>query len=159
MAGLLKGKVAIVTGGSKGIGYSVAERFTKEGAKVVISSRNKEELEVSAKKLNCDYFALDVSDSKSIESIISKKLKNQSLLYASKALKILNENYINFLKNPKKNNAYNMSLGAHYAGKAISISKTTAPHALSYPFTSHFSIPHGHAVSLTFNQILTYNFY
>ena len=69
MAGLLKGKGAIVTGGSKGIGYSVAERFTKEGAKVVISSRNKEELEVSAKKLNCDYFALDVSDSKSIESM------------------------------------------------------------------------------------------
>ena len=45
MAGLLEGKVAVVTGGSKGIGYSIAERFTKEGAKVVISSRNKEEFD------------------------------------------------------------------------------------------------------------------
>ena len=43
MTGLLKGQVAVITGGSKGMGYSIAERFTKEGAKVVISSRNKEE--------------------------------------------------------------------------------------------------------------------
>ena len=54
MTGLLKGKVAVVTGGSKGIGYSIAERFTKEGAKVVISSRNKEELEVAGNELGSD---------------------------------------------------------------------------------------------------------
>ena len=69
MTDLLKGKVAIVTGGSKGIGYSIAERFVNEGAKVVISSRNKGELEAAATKLSCDYFALDVSDSKSIKSL------------------------------------------------------------------------------------------
>ena len=51
-----------------------------------------------------------------------------------------------------------MCLAANYSGKAISISKTTAPHALSYPFTANFGINHGHAVSLTFNQILTYNY-
>ena len=45
-----------------------------------------------------------------------------------------------------------MCLAAFYSGKAISISKTTAPHALSYPFTSYFNIPHGHAVSLTLNE-------
>ena len=69
MTGLLKGKVAVVTGGSKGIGYSIAERFTKEGAKVVISSRNKEELEVVANELGSDCFAVDVSDSKSVLSL------------------------------------------------------------------------------------------
>ena len=69
MTGLLKGKVAVVTGGSKGIGYSIAERFTKEGAKVVISSRNKEELEVVANELGSDCFAVDVSDSKSVLSM------------------------------------------------------------------------------------------
>ena len=69
MTGLLKGKVAVVTGGSKGIGYSIAERFTKEGAKVVISSRNKEELEVAANELGSDCFAVDVSDSKSVLSL------------------------------------------------------------------------------------------
>ena len=39
----LKNKVAIVTGGSKGIGYGIAEEYLKEGAKVVICARNKEE--------------------------------------------------------------------------------------------------------------------
>ena len=36
----LKGKKAIVTGGSKGIGRAVAETLTKEGADVAICARN-----------------------------------------------------------------------------------------------------------------------
>ena len=51
-----------------------------------------------------------------------------------------------------------MSLAANLSGKAISISKTTAPHAVSYPFTALFNISHGHAVSLTLNKFMIYNF-
>ena len=64
MSGLLENKTAIVTGGSKGIGYSIAERFSKEGAKVIICSRNESELSDSATKLGCESYQLDVSDSK-----------------------------------------------------------------------------------------------
>lgn len=38
--------------------------------------------------------------------------------------------------------------GAYYAGRAIDITTTTAPHAFSYKFTSLYGIPHGHAVAL-----------
>ena len=40
----------------------------------------------------------------------------------------------------------------------INITKTTAPHAVSYPFTTYYNIPHGHAVSLTFVFFLKYNY-
>ena len=51
-----------------------------------------------------------------------------------------------------------MSIAANLAGKAINISKTTAPHATSYPFTSLFNISHGHAVSLFFENFFKFNF-
>ena len=41
----LTGKVAIVTGSSRGIGRSIAERLAEHGAKVVISSRSLEDCE------------------------------------------------------------------------------------------------------------------
>jgi NAD(P)-dependent dehydrogenase (short-subunit alcohol dehydrogenase family) len=39
---MLKNKVALVTGGSSGIGLAIAERFLKEGAKVIITGRSKQ---------------------------------------------------------------------------------------------------------------------
>ncbi|MFY2563126.1 SDR family NAD(P)-dependent oxidoreductase [Corallococcus terminator] len=39
--GTLDGKLAIITGGSTGIGLAIAERYASEGAEVVIAGRNK----------------------------------------------------------------------------------------------------------------------
>ena len=50
-----------------------------------------------------------------------------------------------------------MAIAANYAGKAINITKTTACHAISYPITSYFHVPHGHAVALTLPSMLMYN--
>ena len=44
----LSGKVALITGSTKGIGLSIAEEMAKAGAKVVISSRTREACEAVA---------------------------------------------------------------------------------------------------------------
>ena len=93
-----------------------------------------------------------------LESLVSKKSTNQSVEYASKSLKISIKSYILFLNDPNLKNAAEMSIASNLAGKAISISKTTAPHAASYPFTSLFNISHGHAVSLFFERFFKFNF-
>ena len=93
-----------------------------------------------------------------LESLVSKKSNNQSVEFASKSLKISINSYISFLDEPNLKNATEMSIAANLAGKAISISKTTVPHAASYPFTSLFNISHGHAVSLFFEDFFEFNF-
>ncbi|GMN70660.1 hypothetical protein TIFTF001_039702 [Ficus carica] len=46
-----EGKVAIVTGSTQGIGFSIAERLCLEGASVVVSSRKQENVDKAVKKL------------------------------------------------------------------------------------------------------------
>ena len=50
----LKNKVALITGGTKGIGYGVAQSLMKQGINVAITSRTKASAEKAAQKLNSD---------------------------------------------------------------------------------------------------------
>jgi NAD(P)-dependent dehydrogenase (short-subunit alcohol dehydrogenase family) len=51
MAGKLAGKIAVVTGGSAGIGLGAAKRFAEEGAHVFITGRRQQELDRAAKEI------------------------------------------------------------------------------------------------------------
>ena len=93
-----------------------------------------------------------------LESLVSRKSNDKSVEYASKSLRVSVNSFISFINDPNMKNATEMSIASNLAGKAISISKTTAPHASSYPFTSLFNISHGHAVSLFFEKFFKFNY-
>lgn len=61
----LKDKIALITGGGKGIGKGIARAFLKEGAIVVICGRNEKELKETAKEFkeygNISYIKADIS--------------------------------------------------------------------------------------------------
>ncbi|MFC1527594.1 SDR family oxidoreductase [Candidatus Neomarinimicrobiota bacterium] len=60
MSNQLKNKVAIVTGGSRGIGKAIADRFAQEGCKLMLASRTKSEL-VKTSELIKNKFSVEVS--------------------------------------------------------------------------------------------------
>jgi alcohol dehydrogenase class IV len=94
-----------------------------------------------------------------IESYWSINATNESKQYAKRAIKLIINNLPTFVQHPTTQSGLNMMEAAHLAGKAINISKTTAPHAISYPMTAYFGIPHGQAASLTLADFLLYNFF
>jgi len=59
--GKLDNKVALVTGGSTGMGLDTARLFIKEGAKVVITGRSRSTVEVAAREIGADFVQGDVS--------------------------------------------------------------------------------------------------
>jgi len=82
----LEGKIALITGGSSGIGYEIAKKFVDNGCKVVIAGRNKIKLEQACKDIgeNVKCIELDVSNIKSLEAGI----ENAAGLFEEKRIDI-----------------------------------------------------------------------
>jgi glucose 1-dehydrogenase len=74
MKGILQDKVTIITGGTRGLGYAMAEIYASEGAKVVIASRTQHAVDDAVKKLGGNGaqvagLACDVSDIHQVEAL------------------------------------------------------------------------------------------
>jgi alcohol dehydrogenase class IV len=93
-----------------------------------------------------------------IESMWAVKSTQESRKLAKEAIKTAIENLEKAVNNSDKNARTNMAKSSNLSGKAINISRTTACHSISYPITSYFNIPHGHAVALTMPEILVFNY-
>ena len=72
---LLKDKVTVITGASQGIGLACAERFVKEGAKVVMSDVQDDKGQAVAEKLGADYVHCNVQSSSDIQQLLDKAVE------------------------------------------------------------------------------------
>jgi NAD(P)-dependent dehydrogenase (short-subunit alcohol dehydrogenase family) len=74
--GMLRGKAAIVTGGSKGIGRAVAEAMARAGADVLVTSRHADEVEAAAREMSAatggrvEGMACDVRDAAAVRAMV-----------------------------------------------------------------------------------------
>ena len=68
----LKNKVALITGGARGLGASIASHFFNEGANVILCDVNINDAKKRAKELNGSAYYMDVSDSSNVVEIFKK---------------------------------------------------------------------------------------
>jgi len=81
----MKGKVAIVTGGTKGIGFATAKLLSEKGCKVIITGRDSKTVEKAAVKLGKNVLGIkcDMADCKGLEQLvktIQKKYRRIDIL-------------------------------------------------------------------------------
>lgn len=71
----LSGKVALVTGGSRGIGFATAKVLSENGAKVTITGKDQERLEKAAKHCNAFAIVADIKNSDEVKNAVQKTVE------------------------------------------------------------------------------------
>jgi alcohol dehydrogenase class IV len=92
-----------------------------------------------------------------VESFWSLHATNESKNDSAEAIGLWNEFFIKAVSIPDPETRQHMQWAAFKAGKAIHITRTTGPHALSYYLTVNHAIPHGQAVALFLPLFFLYN--
>ena len=82
---LLSGKTALITGASSGIGKETALTFARNGANLILISRNEEKLKKLLKNLegfniNVDYYAVDITNSELLKNLFSQLKKSKVII-------------------------------------------------------------------------------
>ena len=69
--GLLESKIAVITGGGRGIGKATAQLFTKEGATVVIAEFDEVSGQSTANELSAHFIKTDISNEESVNALFN----------------------------------------------------------------------------------------
>jgi len=82
MKNKLTEKVAVITGGTSGIGFAIANEFIAEGAKVIITGRNQKRLDDAVAKIGngCTVIEADVSNIQVMKNLLEKVNQNYGRL-------------------------------------------------------------------------------
>lgn len=92
-----------------------------------------------------------------IESVWNVESNANSEGFALEGMKSLRRLLPEFVQSTDGEIAEGMLSAAHLSGKAIALTRTTGPHALSYYLTAHHGVPHGQAVALFLPLFFLYN--
>lgn len=102
--------------------------------------------------------------SQCIESSWAASATEESIGYAMQGIRLIVDNFFPYFHKGGFDEAAARSIliAANFGGKAINLTKTTAPHAMSYKMTELYGLAHGHAVALClvgvwryFNKLVT----
>ncbi len=72
---IVKGKVVVVTGSTKGLGKALAEAFIKEGATVVVSGKDEAEVASVATEVGATGILADVTNEQDINQLVSRTIE------------------------------------------------------------------------------------
>lgn len=91
-----------------------------------------------------------------IESWWSVNSTDVSKQLSKKAIETIMKWWHEYIFENTEESAWHIMQAANWAGQAICITQTTAPHAFSYKITSLYGLPHGHAVAICLPEIWQY---
>jgi NAD(P)-dependent dehydrogenase (short-subunit alcohol dehydrogenase family) len=90
----LKGKRALITGGTSGIGLETARQFLNEGARIAITGRNQATLEMARKDLGGDALLIasdagDLADQKRVADLLRQQFGRLDILFVNAGIAVL----------------------------------------------------------------------
>ncbi len=91
-----------------------------------------------------------------IESYWSVHSTDECKAYAKAAIEKIRDNIFEYVEENTESSRAEIMSAANLAGRAICITATTAPHAMSYKITSKYGFPHGHAVAIGLHRVWKY---
>ena len=91
-----------------------------------------------------------------IESWWSVNSNDESKRYSKQAVETILKYTDDYIFDNSTEAAEKILVASNYSGRAINITQTTAPHAMSYKITSMYNLPHGHAVAICLPVVWKY---